>query len=123
MFLFILGCVVLVVLSQPIYHIWIGDKVEIPNLMTILVALYVIAYSWMSLNGTIISALGKLQLNLYMSIVVMIVHIPLSLFLGKYIGAYGVVLSLFLFNLMYAIIGNIQANKILNNNATGIWNK
>ena len=123
LFLFILGCVVLVVLSQPIYHIWIGDKVEIPNLMTILVALYVIAYSWMSLNGTIISALGKLQLNLYMSIVVMIVHIPLSLFLGKYIGAYGVVLSLFLFNLMYAIIGNIQANKILNNNATGIWNK
>lgn len=121
--LFVCGCVLLVALSKPFYHIWLSGRIDVPYMMTFLVALYVIAYSWMSLNGTIVSALGKLQVNLYMSVIVMFVHIPFSLFLGKYIGAYGVVFSLFVFNLIYAILNSIQVNKILNNRATGIWNK
>lgn len=119
----IFGSIVLAVLSQPIYSIWIGDKVSIPNTMTMLVALYVIAYNWMNLNGTLVVAVGKLKVQTYMCLVGMIVHIPLSLFLGKYYGAYGVVISLFLINFMYAIIVNIQVRKILNKSAYGIWNR
>lgn len=119
----VLGCAVLVALSQPIYHIWIGDKVFIPFTMTLLVAMYVLAYCWMNLNGTLILGMGKIQLQTYMCIIGMMIHIPLSLFLSNYCGAYGVVISLFLINFVYAMVMNVQVGKLLNRRAYGIWGK
>lgn len=119
----VLGCAVLVALSQPIYHIWIGDKVSIPFAMTLLVAMYIMAYCWMNLNGTLVVGMGKIQLQTYLCLVGMIIHIPLSIFLSKYWGVYGVVISLFAINLIYAIVMNIQVGKLLNKTAHGIWEK
>ena len=119
----ILGCFVLVALSQPIYHIWIGDNVSIPFAMTFLVALYVSAYCWMNLNGTLAVGMGKMQLQTYLCLLGMATHIPLSLLLGEYYGAYGVILSLFGINLFYAVILNIQVLRLLNKTATGVWEK
>lgn len=119
----ILVCFALAVLSQPIYNIWIGDKVYIPNTMTLLVALYVSAYCWMNLNGTLIVGIGKLQIQTLMCLIGMIVHIPFSLFLSLYFGAYGVIISLIVINLFYAILMNFQIGKLLNRTAFGYWNK
>ncbi len=119
----IFGCLLLVLLSQPIYYIWIGDKVSIPYPMTILVALYVCAYCWMNLNGTLIVGMGKLHIQTIICLFGMLIHIPLSLILSNYFGAYGVVISLFIINLIYAIIMNIQVGKLVNRTALNIWNK
>ena len=59
------GCVLLSVLSQPIYNIWIGDTVSIPSTMTALVALYVIGACWMNWNGTLIAGMGKILAATY----------------------------------------------------------
>lgn len=119
----IFGCFLLVLLSRPIYSIWIGDKVSIPYTMTILVAFYVSAYCWFNLNGTLIVGMGKLRLQTFVSLMGMLVHIPLSLILSNYFGAYGVVISLFIINLIYSIIANIQVDKLLNKTAISIWNQ
>lgn len=119
----IMGCLLLVLLSQPIYSIWIGDKVSIPFIMTFLVALYVSAYCWMNLNGTLVVGMGKLQVQTCVCLFGMIVHIPLSLFLSNFCGAYGVIISLFMLNILYAIVMNIQVVKLLNKSAHGFWNK
>ena len=58
-----------------------------------------------------------------MAFLVMIVHLPFSLFLGKYLSAYEVLTSLIVINIVYALIMNIQVKKILNKNAYGIWNQ
>lgn len=117
----IMGCAILVALSQPIYYIWIGNKVSIPFIMTILVAMYVSAYCWMNLNGTLVVGMGKIKLQTYMCLIGMTVHIPFSLLLSKYVGVYGVVISLFAINLIYAIVMNAQVGKLLNKTANGIW--
>jgi O-antigen/teichoic acid export membrane protein len=70
----ILGCFILVVLSQPIYHIWIGNKVNIPYTMTLLVALYVSAYCWMNFNGTLVVGIGKIQVETIIVIFGMLSH-------------------------------------------------
>ena len=88
------GCVLLVVLSQPIYDIWVGDVVSVPFTMTALVALYVIAYCWMNLNGTLIVGMGKVQVETVIVAIGMMIHIPLSLILSQHIGAYGVLVSI-----------------------------
>lgn len=119
----ILGCFVIALLSSPIYHIWIGDAVSIPYEMTMMVAIYVAVYCWMNLNGTLLVGMGKIQIETFMAFLGMIVHLPFSLFLGKYLGAYGVLTSLIVINIVYALIMNIQVKKILNKNAYGIWNR
>lgn len=119
----VFGCMLLVLLSQPIYKIWIGNKVSIPNTMTILVAMYVTAYCWMNLNGTLIVGMGKLQIQTYMCVLGMLIHIPMSLFISNYYGAYGVVISLFLINLAYAVTMNIQVRKLLNRTASKLWDR
>ena len=91
--------------------------------MTILVAIYVIIYGWSNLNGTIIVGMGKIALNARMVWVGMILHIPLSLILSRFCGGYGVIISMILINLLYASVFHIQANKLLAQNAAGIWNK
>ena len=119
----IIGCLILVILSQPIYSIWIGDKVSIPLTMTILVALYVSAYCWVNLNGTLVVGMGKLQVQTCVCLIGMVFHIPFSLFLSDYCGAYGVIVSLFLLNFLDALVMNIQVKKLLNKKAVGVWNR
>ena len=119
----ILGCFILVLLSPVIYQIWIGDKVEIPFLMTAMVAVYVSTYCWSNLNGTLIVGMGKLKANTLMCLVGMFVHIPLSFLLSRYIGVYGVITSMIVINLFYAIMQHHQVQLLINNRASGIWNK
>lgn len=124
LFYFVIVAVILIVLfSQLLYWIWIGDKVEIPYMMTSLVAIYVLAYCRMNINGTLIVGMGKLEVQTYLCIIGMILHIPLSFFLSSYWGVYGVLISLIFFNLLYAVIMNLQVSMLLNRTAKGIWNK
>ena len=82
-----------------------------------------IAYCWMNLNGTLIVGMGKVTLETMIVVIGMVVHIPLSLLLSKFIGVYGVLVSQIAINLFYAIIFYKQVNLILNKKAHGIWNR
>lgn len=119
----IFGCGLVTMVSPWIYDIWMGNKVEIPFLMTFMVAIYVSIYCWSSLNGTLIVGMGKLKLNSRICLVGMFLHIPLSYLLSHYIGTYGVVSSMIIINAFYAIVQNIQVRLLLNKRASGIWNE
>ena len=119
----IVGCIFLMIFSQPIYHIWVGDSADVPFMMTLFVGIYVIVYCWMNLNCTLIVGMGKIQVETYLVLIGMILHIPLSICLSFYVGVYGVLVSLISINLSYAIVMNVQATKLLNRTASGIFNK
>lgn len=118
-----IGCLFLTLISKFVYHIWLGDKVSIPFIMTIMVSLYVIVYCFVTLEGTLLVGMGKIKLNTIIVTIGMIIHIPLSLFLSRYIGVYGILTSMISINLIYSLVYKIQVDKLLNNNADGIWNK
>ena len=117
------GCFLVAGLSPWIYQLWIGDTPHIPFLMTLLVAIYVVAYCWMNLNGTLIVGMGKVKVETIIVIIGMLIHIPLSYYLSSYIGAYGVLSSLILINVIYGIVMNTQVGMLLNKTAKGIWNQ
>lgn len=119
----VIGCLILILISKPVYNIWIGSEVSIPLRMTIMVAVYVMAYCWMNLNGTLIVGMGVVKLETILVVCGMFLHIALSLILGHLWGAYGVVASMIIVNMIYAIVFNIQVNKILHKSAKGIWLK
>lgn len=117
----VVGCLCLAIFSHPIYMIWIGNDVSVPPMMTAFVAIYVCVYCWMNLNGTLIVGMGKIKVQTILCIIGMLVHIPFSLLLGEFFGAYGVLVSLTVITFVYAVVVNNQVNKILNKTAVGIW--
>lgn len=113
--------IIMVAVSPLFYRIWVGDKANVPFMMTLVVSFYVIAYCWMNLNGTLIVGMGKLKIQTILCVGGMLLHIPASLLLSKIFGAYGVLISLSAITFVYAIVVNVQVNKILSRTATGLW--
>ena len=119
----VLGCLLMIAVSEPVYQLWIGDEVAVPMSMTLVVGAYVVVYCWMTLNGTLIVGIGKVYLETIVVFVGMLVHVPLALGLSQVMGAYGVIISMTVVTLCYAVIFHVQVNKILTQNAEGIWIK
>lgn len=115
--------IVMVIVSPIVYKIWIGEKAIIPYSMTLVVALYMVINSWDALQVQLVNGIGTVKLQTYIVIVGLVLHIPLSLFLGGYIGAAGVVCSMIMINIVYATCFTIQIRKILSQKAAGIWIK
>lgn len=113
--------IVMTVISPFVYWLWIGEEVSIPMMMTIAVGIYMIIHSWDSLQVNMINGIGAVKLQTYITLLGLIVHIPMSFCIGKYVGAIGVVCSMILINLLYSTVFTIQINKLLNNKAKGIW--
>lgn len=112
-----------VFISPVIYQLWVGDKISIPFLLTIAIAIFTIIHCWDTLQVMLINGVGAIKLQTYVILIGLILHIPLSLLLGHYLGIYGVIVSMSLINLMYASFFTTQINKILNKTASGIWLK
>ncbi len=121
------GCLALLLLLCALYpiafHLWLGDKVDIHLSMIVVVALYVAIMSFCGLNSNVLNGTGCISLQLYGSLIMTVTNIPLALWLGKYMGAEGVVASVGLLNLLGCIPAYIQIRKILNQTAKGIWLK
>lgn len=123
-FVFLLSAialVIMVIVSPIVYRLWIGDKVNISIYMTLSVALYMMIHSWDSLQVQLINGIGTIKLQTYVTLIGLVLHIPLSLLLGKYIGAIGVINSMIIINIIYSTFFTIQINKLLNQKANGIW--
>lgn len=121
------GLMVVVILmffvSPVVYHFWISDKVHVPLSMTALISIYTIIHSWDIIQVNMINGIGAVKLQTYITFLGLILHIPLSLFWGKYFGCYGVIISMIVINIVYSTIFTIQIRKILNQTANGLWLK
>ena len=116
--------ITLIVIASPIlYRLWIGNKVEIPYILTITIAIYTLIHCWDSLQVVLINGTGCVKLQTYVILIGLILHIPLSLFIGKHIGIYGVIASMSIINLIYAFFFTTQIRRIIKQTATGIWIK
>jgi len=124
--LYLLLCVmisIIVILSPFIIKLWIGDKVPVPFILTLSIAVYTLTHCWDTLQVTIINGMGKVKLQSYVILIGLVLHIPLSLLLGKYIGIIGVVVSMSIINIIYACFFTTQIRRILRDTAFGIWNE
>ncbi len=115
--------VIMVLCSPLVYHFWIGNKANVPFIMTVGVAAYMIIQSWDSLQVQLINGMGTIKLQTYVTLIGLIIHIPLSLYLGHFIGALGVICSMIVINFIYTCFFTIQVRKLINQNAKGIWIK
>jgi O-antigen/teichoic acid export membrane protein len=114
---------IMLVSSNFIYRIWVGKEIKVPFSVSVVMAAYVIINGWCGIFSQFLNGVGKIKLQLYSGIFGALINIPLSIMLGKHFGIYGVLLSTVILGTVSAVWSPIQYKKLINNKATGIWNK
>lgn len=119
------GVLIMLVFSNFFYKLWIGSKIKIPFILSATMACWVLIASWTSIFGNFLSGVEKIRLSLYHSFVMIIVNIPLTIFLAKYLnlGSAGVMIGTCICVLPQVFLHPIQYKKIITNTAKGLWNK
>ena len=115
--------ILMIIVSPIVYQLWIGEKAHVPLIMTVLIGIYTIVHSWDIIQFNLLNGVGAIKLQTYITLIGLIVHIPLSLFLGRYVSCYGVIISMIVINMIYSTTFTIQIRKILNKTAKGLWLK
>lgn len=122
-FFSLIAAVGIYIFSPFIINLWIGDSVEVPRDLSLIMGFYVVMHIWMNIYVTFLNGSGKIKLQFYFSIIIGIINVPLTIFFGKLLGLPGIPLS---GGIIFALMGcvyYIQTKKILNKKAFGIWNQ
>lgn len=115
--------IAMMIVSKYAISLWVGNGIAISNNMIIIVGFYLIMHNWDTLQVMMINGIGTIKLQIFVVIVGLLLHIPLSLFLGQFLGAPGVILSMLIITILYSIFFTIQINLLMRSKANGIWNK
>lgn len=118
-----LGIIVMILMSTPVYKIWVGSDVKIPFLLSALMGIYICILVWSITYSNFLNGLGKLKLQTVNIIIVAILFLPICYLLGKLLGICGLVVGMCLLNLSGLILNKIQFYRIINKKAIGIWNE
>lgn len=113
----------LIILAKWIYSIWIGDDIQIPISLNIIVALSVFTSINISYNMMIINGVGKIKLQMIVALIASALFIPEALFLMQYFNVEGIIMATVIYNIIVWIYSSIQTRKIISKSTTGIWNK
>lgn len=109
----------LVLFSQWIYRIWIGDEVNIPRSLSILMAVYIFELIYSQAYSFFLNGMGKLNLQLLMTILAAVAFYPLSYFMGNAYGLNGICMCLILVNLPGTIVNVLQFNYVIKKKKNG----
>lgn len=118
-----MGVLVLIIIANIAYHLWIGNTVYIPFKLTFWMGIYTIVLLWSTCFSTFLFGIGKLKVQLINTVTISLLFIPLALWLSKLMGITGIVIALFITNLSGAVLNPIQYYKIISGSASGIWNR
>lgn len=120
----VLGAILLFFISNQVYHLWIGENTYIPNILSALMAIYVVLFSLVNIFAYFSNGTGKIKIQMYIYILAALINIPMSFFFGKVLalGVSGVLLSTIICTLLISCVLIIQYKKLIHNKANGIWN-
>lgn len=121
------GCVLalfmMVLISSIVYGLWIGDKVSISFSLSVFVAIYILINVWGQIHSVLLNGMGKIKIQVYCSLAIMTIFVPIALLCGERWGVDGIVFSMILVNIPGVVIGPYQVRKVMAGTAKGIWNK
>lgn len=119
----VVGGLVMLAGCQIFYHLWVGEKVIVPFIVSLSTLIYV---SFFNLNNCVtylINGLNKIRVQIITSLVFTALYIGIALFLGKELGIEGVVLSMAGSYACMSLIHLYQCRLLIKEKAKKIWNK
>ena len=124
-FFVLITLVVMLIFSDLVYKIWLGDRITIPLRLSAAWAFFVAMQTFNSIFIQIINGTGKIKLQMIIGGTAAILNIPLSILFAKYyeLGVTGVIGATIFTQVLAFMFYQIQYRKIINNNLHGIWSK
>lgn len=116
---------VMLMSASLVYSLWIGPKINVPFLLNLGMFFSTIISGWNSIFATFINSTSKLKLQIYSSVITGVLNIPICIFLATKtnLGTSGVIFGTCICLIAGSFWAPIQYNKLINQKATGIWNK
>ena len=120
---FVVLSLVMLMLSDYVYKLWLGENVSVPFFLSLSWAIFVILQMCNTIFTMFVNGVGKVKVQMCTSIIATVINIPLSIFLAKILGfgLSGVIMATTASVLVGLIAKVVQYNKIINKNACGIW--
>ncbi|HLN53757.1 MAG TPA: oligosaccharide flippase family protein [Lentimicrobium sp.] len=117
--------IAMIFLAKPFYELWVGNKIQIPTLLNVMMAGFILISTWNNIYVYFINSTGKITVQVIGSLFAAIINIPLSIFLARNLnmGSAGVILGTCISLFPGVIIGPLQYYKILNKTAKGLWSR
>jgi len=119
----LIGGAVMLALSAIVYKFWVGKEIVIPFSLSLALYAFTVINSYRTVFCFYLNGIGKITLELYIIVSAGLLNIPLGIYMGKLWGTTGVVFATTLLCLVCGVIETIQYKKLINQRATGIWNK
>jgi O-antigen/teichoic acid export membrane protein len=122
--LFSFGIIIMLICSEFVYKIWLGDKVNIPFKLSLMMSLYSVFLVFFSPFSHFINGVGKLMLGMRVVLIKIILFLPVAVIFTQWWGSAGLILTFIIVNsIPSAIIETRQYYLIINDKAHGIWNR
>jgi O-antigen/teichoic acid export membrane protein len=119
-----LGLIVMVLASDWVYTIWIGNDHSVNFQMSIAVAVYIFILIYSMRYSYFINGIGKLRLQLIFSTMAAILFIPLAYLVVRLTNdIIWFIAVMCLVNIPGLIVNRLQFNKLIHGQAKGIWNQ
>jgi O-antigen/teichoic acid export membrane protein len=126
---FVVMAIAMLVFSDIAFYYWIGpekmSQLTISTTLRVLLIFYFLIFTFGGVFNMFINGVGKVTLQTYSLLLGAILFLPCTYFFIHYLhwGIEGVVTGSIIANFYSLIVAPIQYFKIINNKATGIWNK
>lgn len=113
----------MVAIAPLFYRLWIGDKVDVPLSLNVMMAIYTFMLVASNSYSYILMGIGKIRMILIVTVGEMFVFVPIEYFACRYAGTTGLLSSLIFSTLVCAVVNCTQFRMLSANKAKGIWNK
>jgi O-antigen/teichoic acid export membrane protein len=83
--LLLLVIIVQLVLVKPVFNIWVGQKIHVPLMLSLVMAIYFGANLFTAMYAIVLNGTGKVKMQSIVSIITAMLHIPVVLFFIRYL--------------------------------------
>lgn len=118
------ACILLMyAVSQPFFHIWVGDSVRVSAGVNISIAIYTLFLTWANIYMYLINGTGKILLQLMIYLGFALVAYPVMNVLCSRFGIPGMMIIPVMVYVFQLLFQRIQIHKLVEDRASGIWDK
>lgn len=114
---------VMLLFSDSIYSLWIGNSVSISFSMSLSVALYVLFSVLGNVYMYLVNGIGKVRIQLIIYLLFAIISVPLLNMSCRYYGVEGLLFLPTIVSIVQAFFCRRQIRYLICGKATGLWNK
>lgn len=115
--------VIMLCIANPVYLLWVGEKVQVPFIMSAGMAVYMAVVLYGTCYSNLLCGIGKIRVHTIVSVIQACIYLPLAIKLSAMFGVEGIVYALVITTLISAVTNKLQFDMLASHRAHGIFNK